>query len=137
MNRAALLVLAIGVALLMSGNRSCGVVPTLPPPIDAPGYNVLIVEETADRGQMTEDQVAILTSVQLRTWIDQQPGTLMILDDDAPIEQLAKPWQEAMKRPRASLPWLIVSNGQTGWEGPLPADVAATQAVLEAQRVPE
>ena len=137
MNKAALLLLAIGVALLMSSSRSCTIVPLTPPPIDAAGYNVLIVEETADRGQLTEDQVAILTSVQLRTWVDQQPGTLMIVDDDAPIDQLAKPWQEAMRRPRAALPWLIVSNGKTGWEGPLPADVAATQAVLEAYRAPQ
>jgi hypothetical protein len=29
-----------------------------------------------------------------------------------------------MKRPRRSLPWLIISDGIEGWEGPLPETVA-------------
>jgi hypothetical protein len=29
-------------------------------------------------------------------------------------------WCKALKRPMESLPWIIISNGKTGYEGPLP-----------------
>ena len=35
-----------------------------------------------------------------------------------------------MKRTRSSVPWLVVSNGVTGFEGPLPATEAEITAIL-------
>lgn len=29
-------------------------------------------------------------------------------------------WQKVMKRPRKELPWIVIGNGKTGYEGPLP-----------------
>jgi hypothetical protein len=45
---------------------------------------------------------------------------------------LASPlWQAAMKRPVKSYPWLLVSDGKQGWEGPLPANAADTLTILK------
>jgi hypothetical protein len=112
-----------------------------PAPIDAPGLRVLIVFESAERAKMPPAQDAILSSTTFRSFLnsvcadDPQTGTKKawwMLDKDADVSGLAAPWQAAMKRPRAALPWIIVSNKDrgTGFEGPLPADVdKATELV--------
>jgi hypothetical protein len=53
-----------------------------------------------------------------------------IYDADTDVTAEAKVWQDAMAVPRQSLPWLVVSNGRTGFSGPLPADPAAFQAIV-------
>ncbi len=53
-----------------------------------------------------------------------------MLDKDTDVSSLAAHWQAAMKRPRGSLPWIVVSNGTTGYEGPLPANLDATTALV-------
>ena len=49
-----------------------------------------------------------------------------ITDQDAPVMQSSQLWADALKRKRDSLPWLLISNGKTGYEGPLPATLAET-----------
>jgi hypothetical protein len=39
----------------------------------------------------------------------------------------SKLWQDAYKLPRERTPWIVVSNGTTGYQGPLPDNVADTQ----------
>jgi predicted alpha/beta superfamily hydrolase len=43
-----------------------------------------------------------------------------MLDKDAVMNVMPELWKKAFARPRTKLPWLIVSNGKTGWEGPIP-----------------
>ncbi len=50
--------------------------------------------------------------------------------DQDPTNEAAV-WQRVMKRERKSLPWLVVGNGRTGWEGPLPATPDATITKLK------
>jgi hypothetical protein len=40
-------------------------------------------------------------------------------------------WQKVAKRPEATLPWIVIGNGTTGWEGPLPKDTEATLELLK------
>ena len=42
-----------------------------------------------------------------------------------------KAWQDAMKRPHPTLPYLIVSNGKSGYEGPLPTSVDEAMTILK------
>jgi hypothetical protein len=108
-------------------------------PIPATGLRVLIVYESAQLGKMPAAQQAIIYSVPLRRYLDSvctddpQTGSgkaWWILDQNTNISGLAKLWQDAMKRPKKSVPWLVVSNGQAGFEGPLPADVEQTKALV-------
>ena len=131
--RAATALGVAGLALLVLGGRGCGVV--TPAPIAASGYNVLVVEETADRGALPPEQLAALTSTTIREWIEKQPGTVLVVDKDADVSVLTEPWQQAFRRPHATLPWIVVSNGVTGYEGPLPGTVDELQALLERYRV--
>lgn len=105
--------------------------PMPPAPIPEPGLRVLIVYETADAGKMPPAQQNILYGQQTRDYLNQKcvvgpdgkTKEWRIWDKDVATGSESQLWQTAMKRPRASTPWLIVSNGTTGFEGPLPATV--------------
>lgn len=114
--------------------------PPLPPaPIAAEGLHVLIVYESADLSKLPASQAAILTSSALRDYLnahcpagaDGQTKEWRVLDKDADMTAESPLWQAAMKRPRQSLPWLVVSDGKTGFEGPLPSDLAGTVALIQ------
>lgn len=108
------------------------------PPIGGSGNRVLIVYETGDR--LPASQAAILTSGVLRDYLDAKTikdehnptGAYRIWDKDVKLDHpsVSASWKAAMARPRASTPWLIVSNGRTGFEGPLPKTVAETMKLL-------
>jgi hypothetical protein len=121
--------------------------PPVPPPPDptpdtapfpATGLHVLIVFETADAVALPAGQRAILYGKANREFLNAKtaPGpdgrtrSWRIYDADTDVTAEAKVWQDAMAVPRQSLPWLVVSNGRTGFSGPLPADPAAFQAIV-------
>lgn len=99
-------------------------------PIPEPGLHVLIIEETADRLQLPEGQRDIITATEWRTRWLAKGGELRMRDptDDHPND--ATKWNKAMDRPRSGLPWVIISNGTTGYEGPLPDSLAEWDALL-------
>ena len=108
--------------------------PTPPAPIPLEGFRVLIVYETAELGRLTGAQRAILTSTKVREYLaakcakDGTQPAFRVYDKDV-VPEL--PWlKDAFKRPRSSLPWIVVSDGKTGYEGVLPADVDATLELL-------
>lgn len=111
--------------------------PVQPAPIPVAGYKVLIVEESNERHKLSKDQFNALFGKATRDWLDancpkegNQPG-YRIYDKDQTSTGDLKHWQDALKRPRTSVPWLIVSNPAVGgWEGPLPATTAEIQAIL-------
>lgn len=107
-------------------------------PIIGKGLRVLIVEETAQRSSLPAPQLAELTSGTVFDYLNEKctaeaggKKAWRIFDKDTDVSQEAKFWQDAMGRKRDSLPWLIVSNGRKGFEGPLPAN---TEALLELIR---
>lgn len=111
----------------------------IPPPPDVDplpvsSLHVLIVEEMDERASLPASQVGIFTSTELRKWFEDNDVQWRIFDKDVNLEHAEKKWQDAMKRERASLPWVIVSNGRTGWEGPLPKDTASLIQLLEQYR---
>lgn len=110
-----------------------------PAPIPAAGFRVLIVYESADLSKMPAPQQAIIFSKTVRDYLNAKcvPGAdaktkeWRIFDKDTDVSAESTIWQAAMQRHPISLPWLIVSNGTTGFEGPLPADVESTMKVLQ------
>lgn len=105
--------------------------PSPPAPIPVAGLRVLIVYESADLPKMPPAQAAIIFGQQVRTWLlancvvgpDGKTREVRMWDKDTATTGESKLWQDAFARPRQSVPWLIVSNGKTGFEGPLPANV--------------
>ena len=97
--------------------------PPDPAPIPVPGLHVLIVEETANRGSLPLDQLAILQSTQIRDHVRAAGGNYRQFDEDQQMDEAPQVWQDAMKLPRDSVPWWIVSNGETGVSEPLPLTI--------------
>lgn len=108
--------------------------PAPPAPIPLAGLRVIIVEESADRMKLPKDQREIMFSQELYDYLDKHCVSKRawgIWDKDDDVSAYGKEFVEAMKRPRTSLPWLIVSDGKTGFEGPLPATLAETLTLLK------
>lgn len=113
--------------------------PTPPAPIPVAGFRVLIVYETSKAPSLPEGQRSILYGKAIRDYLDRKCVTgqdgktreWRIWDQDVDTSLAGKVWQDAMSRKRGSVPWLIVSNGQSGFEGPLPATVDDTLTLLK------
>lgn len=111
-----LIVVLTAIALVLAAGGS----PFSPPPIDAAGLHVLLVEQSEDRSKLTPDQLATLA------WLPGHleavaPGAWRIHDADTPLDREDEWVRQAMTRERKSLPWLIVSRGMRNYEGPLPS----------------
>lgn len=103
--------------------------PPEPAPIPDAGFRVLIVYEASDATKYPRGQVNFMNSTSLEAYcrmkcpvVNGQPER-RIWDKDTDTANAAKVWQDALKRATTkatSYPWIIVSNGKTGYEGPLP-----------------
>lgn len=108
--------------------------PDNPPPIPGDGLRVLMVYESA---KTNEPGNLPLFSKRVRDYLDEKCARVngeperRIYDKDIDTSRDSKTWQDAMKRPRTATPWLIISNGKTGFEGPLPPSVEATLDLLK------
>ncbi len=110
------------------------------PPIPDAGFRVLIVEETAELSKMPASQVQIRTSKTVRDYLDAKCAIgpdgktreYRIWDKDVPAQNdPSVAMKAALARPRASIPWIIISNGKAGYEGALPLTVADTMTLLK------
>lgn len=108
-------------------------------PIPVPGFRVLIVYETGDLPKYPKGQLAVLYGKEVRELMsvkaakgdDGKTPEWRIWDKDVDTSGESKLWQDAMKRPRGKLPTILISNGTTGYEGPLPDTIEATVALLK------
>ncbi len=116
--------------VLLVARYGGGVVPS-PAPIPADKLTVLIVYEASDKGKLTQAQSNILTSTILTEYLQAKGAMYRIIDQNDPPAGLPPPLQVALARPRTSLPWIVIANQGKGAEGPLPADVTATLALLK------
>lgn len=105
--------------------------PDVTVPIPYPGFRVLIVYES----KFGVPPVAIDSGVRnyLNAKCVKEGGTaeFRIWDKDTVTSYAPKLWQDAMARPRQTVPWIIISNGTSGHEGPLPTTVESTMALLK------
>ena len=111
-----------------------------PAPIPLEGLRVLIVYESADLAKLPAGQHAVLYGEKVRGYLDSKCAVgadgrtreWRIWDKDASVINEAKHWQDAWARPRGpQLPWLIISNGKEGYEGPLPVAVEEMMLLLK------
>lgn len=138
--------LRFAVALLLFAG--CARVPVIVPPHPLPDPGVvdpsppavktlcvLIVEETGNRRSLPASQVRIFTSTKVLGWLrTNAPNHWRIWDKDVDPSKAPVEFREAMKIPRESLPWIVISNGADTFSGPLPTSEAATLSLLEVYK---
>lgn len=108
------------------------------PPFACTGLHVLIVTETDGTLPMTTDQYNIIYGLKVRNWLesvtpvgpDGKTHTYRIYDRDLSGVLEEKVWQDALAVKRGDVPWLLVSNGKTGFSGKLPTTEAEFRAIL-------
>jgi hypothetical protein len=110
--------------------------PNPPAPIPAPGLHVLMTYQNISKDgasaldKLSEAQKAVLFGQQVRAYLwanaaigkDGKHSSWRILDVDTDMSRDEAKWRAAMARPRSSDFWIVISNGTTGYEGPLPVD---------------
>lgn len=110
--------------------------PVPPAPIPADGLHVLVV---IDGPRLTAAQADALDGQAVRGYLnatcppgpDGKTRQWRVWDRGVDPANEGKLWQDAFARTRGKpLPYVIVSNGKAGFEGPLPADEAALLALL-------
>ena len=113
--------------------------PSVVAPIKEPGFRVLIVYESEKLTSMTEAQKACIWGAKVTQYlqskctkgIDNTNPDFRRLDQNADMSKDAKYWQDAMLLERKSLPWIVISTGKDGFQGPLPATEDETLALLK------
>lgn len=104
-------------------------------PTSQPGLRVLIVEETdaEARAALSAGQRAIIQGTAANSFRAFLKGNadLVVADPQADFSRLPVVWSELFKRPRKSVPWFVVTNGKTGYEGPLPGDPVEAIAIVK------
>lgn len=100
--------------------------PDNPAPIPEPGFRVLIVYESGEMTKYPIETQVILAGADVREFLQSNcvasngVPEFRIYDPDVDVSRDSAIWQKAMARPRSQIPWVLISNGTTGYEGPLP-----------------
>ena len=109
-------------------------------PIPGDGLRVLIVYEQDDQSKYKPDIIKQLYSLTMRQFLNSvcvksSAGLpeYRVLDEE--VEGEDSIWLTALKRKRESLPWIIISNGKRGFEGPLPTTEAETRKLIEGYKL--
>jgi hypothetical protein len=113
--------------------------PQPPAPIPTAGFRVLIVynKQAMENERYAKEQTDFMYSGDSLAYLnrvctkgpDGKTAEFRIWPDTTPTDRAPAIWQEAMRLPRSGLdtnPWLIISNGTTGYSGPMPrTDITA------------
>lgn len=110
----------------------------VPAPIPLDGLRVLLVYDPKTQTTLPASQNSVLFGADVRGYLNAKTALgksgfrewrLWPVGTDNTGE--ADHWQKAMARERKSLPWILISNGKTGYEGPLPGTVEETLKLLK------
>jgi hypothetical protein len=113
--------------------------PPTPPPLPADGKRVLIVYESIESAKLTADQSAAINGTPFRAYLtrvvskgpDGVTPEWRIWDKDVSLASVSDTWKKAMALERKSVPWLIVSNGISGYSGVLPKTMPEIEAIVQ------
>jgi hypothetical protein len=119
-------------------------VPPTPPPSPAPiparGLHVLLTVESGEN--LTPGEQAILYGEQVRNYLESKcqkytdgSRAFRIYEKDTDVSEDWPVWRDAMARPRTANKWIVVSNGVTGYEGPLPGSPEEALALIQKYEV--
>lgn len=119
-----------------------------PTPIPAEGFRVLMVLETFENSGLPSSQIAAINSQEVRQYLNAKcakvnnwPEWRLYDKDIAKDSKWASEssiWKDAMARDSIKkaiaenkLPWILISTGKTGYEGPLPKTTTELMALLK------
>lgn len=113
--------------------------PPSPAPIQGDGFQVLMVFDEVNKAKLPPKQLGVIYGAEVRKYLEDKCVTepdgktkaYRIWDINEQVAGDLPKWAEAMKRPRASVPWLIISNGKGGYEGPMPESPEKTLELLK------
>jgi len=111
--------------------------PIVPPTPTVGKLKLMILEDPSQRASLPASQVAVLTGQTLREYAKSHctatdgAADFRMLSVRQDVSNQAAWIKAAFAEPRASLPFLVVSNGTSGFAGPLPATVAETMTLLQ------
>lgn len=115
--------------------------PDNPAPIDGPGFRVLFLAESGER--LPAEIEDAFYSREIGDWlnanciqVDGQPD-FRRLDPDSQFTDANHRFAKALARPRTAMPWLIISNGVTGYEGQFPGGKNQTLELLKKYKTPQ
>ena len=97
------------------------------------GRRVLIVYESEDKPTYPIGQAMVLDSATFREYLATKcdPDGWRFEDQNVDASHMDEIWQRWLKRDRESLPWIMISNGTSKAEGPLPLTIEATQKLID------
>lgn len=123
-------IVGVAIWLVLVYQRFGGALPSIvsdPPPIKVERLSALVVSE------QTGDQSLVLQAVP--TVMLSEGVECRNLDDDLTDLTSEPGWaQAAFKRPRASLPWIVVLSPDDWFEGPLPATVDELRTLVREHK---
>jgi len=103
-----------------------------PAPLESDGFYVLIVEESTDRRQLSQDQLTILNSMKLAEHLDELTDEWRIYDKDVNLDNANPAMVEGMKLVGDKLPWVVISNSEKGGTSePLPSNLEKTFNLID------
>lgn len=111
-----------------------------PAPLPDKGLHVLMLVDTASPSSLTADQQIALTSGAVRAYLnshcplgaDGHTHAWRLWDKSVDASNDEPVFQEALKRAAGKpTPWIVVSNGTSGYDGALPANADALLALLK------
>jgi len=122
--------------------------PPTPAPLPGEGFRVLIVRETKDLSGLPASQVAIFSATEVRQYLNQKTvlegnqRAYRIWDKDTNVSLENETWKIALNgvlngdksrniSKATSFPWVLITNGKEGFEGPLPKNVDEMMAKLK------
>lgn len=100
-----------------------------PAPIPVQGFRVLVVfDQTGGTAILSKAQQNELYGAEVAAYLnakcvkgpDGKTPEWRIWQKDTPLTGASELWRQAMGRHRDNLPWIVISNGVDGYEGPLP-----------------
>lgn len=102
--------------------------PPSPAPIPLPGFRVVVVfDQDGGTAVLTKQQYNELYGQEVANYLNSKCAKSAsgnpewrIWSKKTDMANAPKVWQDVMLRPRGNLPWVIISNGVSGYEGPLP-----------------
>lgn len=115
-----------------------------PAPLPEPGFRVMILYESSTLGKLPLPQYSALYAKELKDYLlakcvkaPDGEAERRIWDKDVDPTNVGPIWQKALSvykaeadAGRGALPWLLISNGTTGYKGPFPANLQEAMKLL-------